>query len=155
MAGSVIEGQVKLRRHIIGVKQDQTNAGRREVPYPALDGGALAKRDYTRLEAAVPRGDSPFKAWMHKIDFQLPRGRNLAVVSRLSKPIFLCAAASTRGLALGKDAAIFRKACAMGPEGIVSKPLSARYRSGPSRDWIRVKNPDSPAMTRTREAERR
>jgi ATP-dependent DNA ligase len=92
---------------------------------------------------------------MHKIDFQLPRGRNLAVVSRLSKPIFLCAAASTRGLALGKDAAIFRKACAMGPEGIVSKPLSAPYRSGPSRDWIKVKNPDSLAMTRTREAERR
>jgi ATP-dependent DNA ligase len=43
----------------------------------------------------------------------------------------------------------------MGPEGIVSKPLSAPYRSGPSRDWIKVKNPDSLAMTRTREAERR
>jgi hypothetical protein len=36
---------------------------------------------------------------------------------------------------------------------IVSKRLSAPYRSGPSRDWIKVKNPDSLAMIRAREAE--
>jgi hypothetical protein len=36
----------------------------------------------------------------------------------------------------------------MGLEGIVSKRLTAPYRSGPSRDWIKVKNPDSPAMRR-------
>jgi hypothetical protein len=28
----------------------------------------------------------------------------------------------------------------------VSKRLSAPHRSGPSRDWLKVKNPDSPAM---------
>jgi bifunctional non-homologous end joining protein LigD len=39
----------------------------------------------------------------------------------------------------------------MGLEGIVSERLAAPYRSGPSRDWIKVKNPDSPAMTRARE----
>jgi hypothetical protein len=33
---------------------------------------------------------------------------------------------------------------------VVSKRLSAPYRSGPSRDWIKVKNPDSPAMARFR-----
>jgi bifunctional non-homologous end joining protein LigD len=43
-------------------------------------------------------------------------------------------------------ATVFRQACAMGLEGIVSKRLTAAYRSGPSRDWIKVKNPDSPAM---------
>jgi hypothetical protein len=37
----------------------------------------------------------------------------------------------------------------MGLEGIVSKRLSAPYRSGPSLDWIKVKNPDSPAMGET------
>jgi ATP-dependent DNA ligase len=37
---------------------------------------------------------------------------------------------------------------AMGLEGIVSKRLSAPYRSGPSRDRIKVKNPNSPAMIR-------
>jgi bifunctional non-homologous end joining protein LigD len=48
-------------------------------------------------------------------------------------------------------AVVFRHACKMGLEGIVSKRLSAPYRSGPSRDWIKVKNPDSPAMIRARE----
>ena len=48
-------------------------------------------------------------------------------------------------------ATVFRHACAMGLEGIVSKRLTAPYRSGPSRDWIKVKNPDSPAMVRHRE----
>jgi bifunctional non-homologous end joining protein LigD len=50
-------------------------------------------------------------------------------------------------------ATIFQQACRMGLEGIVSKRLTAPYRSGPSRDWIKVKNPDSPAMIRAREAE--
>jgi hypothetical protein len=32
---------------------------------------------------------------------------------------------------------VFRYACKLGFEGIVSKRLSAPYRSGPSRDWHR------------------
>jgi bifunctional non-homologous end joining protein LigD len=48
-------------------------------------------------------------------------------------------------------ATIFRQACRMGLEGIVSKRLSAPSRSGPSRDWIKVKSPDSPAMARRSE----
>jgi bifunctional non-homologous end joining protein LigD len=48
-------------------------------------------------------------------------------------------------------AVVFRHACKMGLEGIVSKRLTAPYRSGPSRDWLKVKNPDSPAMRRARE----
>jgi bifunctional non-homologous end joining protein LigD len=48
-------------------------------------------------------------------------------------------------------AEVFRHACAMGLEGIVSKRLSAPYRSGVSKDWIKVKNPDGPAMIRHRE----
>jgi bifunctional non-homologous end joining protein LigD len=48
-------------------------------------------------------------------------------------------------------AVVFLQACRMGLEGIVSKRLTAPYRSGPSRDWIKVKNPDSPAMVRHRE----
>jgi bifunctional non-homologous end joining protein LigD len=50
-------------------------------------------------------------------------------------------------------ALLFTHACRMGLEGIVSKRLSAPYRSGPSRDWVKVKNPDSPAMIRAREVE--
>jgi bifunctional non-homologous end joining protein LigD len=46
---------------------------------------------------------------------------------------------------------VFAAACRMGLEGIVSKRLTAPYRSGPSRDWLKVKNPDSAAMLRHRE----
>jgi bifunctional non-homologous end joining protein LigD len=49
-------------------------------------------------------------------------------------------------------ATVFLHACKMGLEGIVSKRVTAPYRSGPSRDWIKVKSPDSPAMRRGREA---
>jgi bifunctional non-homologous end joining protein LigD len=48
-------------------------------------------------------------------------------------------------------ATIFQQACKLGLEGIVSKRLTAPYRSGPSRDWLKVKNPDSLAMIRARE----
>jgi ATP-dependent DNA ligase len=47
-------------------------------------------------------------------------------------------------------AVVFRHACKLGFEGIVSKRLDAPYRSGCSRDWLKVKNPESPAMRRVR-----
>ena len=36
---------------------------------------------------------------------------------------------------------LFAAACKLGLEGIVSKKLDAPYRSGPSKTWIKVKNP--------------
>jgi bifunctional non-homologous end joining protein LigD len=46
---------------------------------------------------------------------------------------------------------MFRQACAMGLEGIVSKRRDAPYRSGRSPHWIKVKNPDAPAVKRIAE----
>jgi ATP-dependent DNA ligase len=46
---------------------------------------------------------------------------------------------------------VFQQACRMGLEGIVSKRLSKPYQSGRSQHWLKVKNPDSPAMARARE----
>ena len=43
---------------------------------------------------------------------------------------------------------VFQHACRMGLEGIVSKRLGSRYRSGPSRDWLKFTNPAAPAATR-------
>jgi hypothetical protein len=43
-------------------------------------------------------------------------------------------------------ATVFEHACRFGFEGIVSKRLSASYRTGPSRNWIKVKNPNSPDL---------
>ena len=45
---------------------------------------------------------------------------------------------------------VFRHACKMGLEGIVSKRLGSLYCSGRSRDWLKMKNPAAPAV---REAE--
>jgi hypothetical protein len=39
----------------------------------------------------------------------------------------------------------------MGLEGIVSKRLGSRYRSGRSKDWLKFKNPESPAVKREAE----
>src|SRR5215831_6806335 len=36
---------------------------------------------------------------------------------------------------------VFRHACKMGLEGIVSKRLGSRYRSRRSKDWLKFKNP--------------
>jgi bifunctional non-homologous end joining protein LigD len=43
---------------------------------------------------------------------------------------------------------IFKHACALGCEGIVSKRLGSPYRSGRSLHWIKVKNPKAPAVKR-------
>jgi ATP-dependent DNA ligase len=52
---------------------------------------------------------------------------------------------------IGPD--LLRKACEFGLEGIVSKRQDRPYRGGRSPHWIKVKNPDSPAMTRAKEVE--
>ena len=46
---------------------------------------------------------------------------------------------------------VFRHACKMGLEGIVSKRIGSRYRSGRSPDWLKFKNPDAPAVKREAE----
>jgi ATP-dependent DNA ligase len=48
----------------------------------------------------------------------------------------------------GDAAVMFRHACKLGPEGIVSKRRDAPCRSGGSKTWLKVKNPASPAMRR-------
>jgi bifunctional non-homologous end joining protein LigD len=46
---------------------------------------------------------------------------------------------------------VFRHACKLGFEGIVSKRLGSRYRSGRSKDWLKFKNPEAPAVKREAE----
>jgi bifunctional non-homologous end joining protein LigD len=43
---------------------------------------------------------------------------------------------------------VFRHACKLGLEGIVSKRLGSRYRLGRSPDWLKMKNPNAPAVKR-------
>ena len=74
------------------------------------------------------------------------RKRTLARLLRRSHP----------GVALnehfdGDGAVVFKHACALGCEGIVSKRLGSSYRSGRADSWVKVKNPDAPAVRREAE----
>jgi len=46
---------------------------------------------------------------------------------------------------------VFREACRLGCEGIVSKRLGSIYRRGRSPLWLKVKNPNAPAVRREAE----
>jgi ATP-dependent DNA ligase len=46
---------------------------------------------------------------------------------------------------------VFRHACKLGFEGIVSKRLGSRYTSGRTRNWLKMKNSAGPAVKREAE----
>ena len=49
----------------------------------------------------------------------------------------------------GDGGEMFKAVCKLGLEGnIVSKKLDAPYKSGPSKAWVKIKNPKAPAATR-------
>jgi bifunctional non-homologous end joining protein LigD len=48
----------------------------------------------------------------------------------------------------GDGGQMFKAACKLGLEGIVSKKLDAPYRSGPSKAWLKITNPKAPAAAR-------
>jgi bifunctional non-homologous end joining protein LigD len=51
---------------------------------------------------------------------------------------------------IGPD--LYRAACNMGLEGLVSKRRDRPYRSGPSTHWVKNKNRNHPAMSRVRDS---
>jgi bifunctional non-homologous end joining protein LigD len=48
-------------------------------------------------------------------------------------------------------ATVYREACKLGCERIVSKRIGSPYRSGRSAHWVKVKNPKAPAVKREAE----
>jgi hypothetical protein len=52
---------------------------------------------------------------------------------------------------VGDGAKVFREACKLGCEGIVSKRVGSHYRSGRSTAWLKTKNPAAPAVRREAE----
>jgi bifunctional non-homologous end joining protein LigD len=48
----------------------------------------------------------------------------------------------------GDGAEMFKAICKLGLEGIVSKKLDSPYKSGPSKTWLKIKNPKASAATR-------
>ena len=52
---------------------------------------------------------------------------------------------------VGDGEIVYRQACKLGCEGIVSKRLGSLYRSGRSKQWVKTKNPAAPAVRREAE----
>jgi len=75
------------------------------------------------------------------------RKATLASVLRKSRPGLRL----NEHLEHSEGAVVFQHACKMGLEGIVSKRLGSRYRSGRSPDWLKFKNPAAPAVRREAE----
>jgi bifunctional non-homologous end joining protein LigD len=50
-----------------------------------------------------------------------------------------------------EGAIVYRHACALGCEGIVSKRRGSPYRPGRSDHWLKIKNPSAPAVRRLEE----
>ena len=75
------------------------------------------------------------------------RKATLASILRKGKP----GVRLNEHIAHPNGAAVFQHACKLGAEGIVSKRLGSRYRSGRSPDWLKFKNPEAPAVRREAE----
>jgi ATP-dependent DNA ligase len=54
---------------------------------------------------------------------------------------------------VGDGDIVYQQAWQLGCEGIVSKQLGSTYRSGRSRQWVKIKNPAAPAVRREAEEE--
>jgi bifunctional non-homologous end joining protein LigD len=74
---------------------------------------------------------------LRKLPLRLPKNNLARLLARRADGIHL--APFEQG-EIGPD--LFRAACDMMLEGLVSKRRDSRYRAGPSRDWIKVKKPE-------------
>ena len=74
---------------------------------------------------------------------------------RLAGLLWLCrrTASALNETFTGDGTVIYKHACALGCEGIVSKRLGSPYRAGRSAHWLKVKDPAAPAVRREAEEE--
>jgi bifunctional non-homologous end joining protein LigD len=115
----------------------------------SLDGEAAgAGADWIAVFDALHRRHKATDAMLYTFDLlerSLPLGDRKAKLAKLAKLLARAPVGIVFNEHTDEDGAVvFRHACKMGLEGIVSKRLTAPYRSGQSRDWLKVKNPDVP-----------
>ena len=90
--------------------------------------------------------------------YQVDDLRDLPLIERKRRLAKLIGRAKRRAIRFiehlaGDGPTVFEHVCRMGLEGIVSKRTDAPYRSGPSKTWLKSKNPASEAVRREREEE--
>jgi bifunctional non-homologous end joining protein LigD len=120
----------------------------------ARDDGAT---DFSALRSALASRDDRDAVFLYAFDLLELAGQDLRqhpwLERRAALAKLICGAPT--GIVLsehlhGDGAAIFRHVCGLGLEGS-SKRRDAPYRSGRSSDWVKVKNPASPAVLRVQD----
>jgi len=126
-----------------------------------LSDPATGISDFDALRLALARREGSPAAFLFAFDLLALDGQDLRAepwqVRRETLASLLRGAKRNGGLRLsehldGDGTAMYRHACKLGLEGIVSKRRDAPYRSGRSPHWIKVKNPEAPAARRIEEA---
>src|SRR2546421_312494 len=90
--------------------------------------------------------------WLHEIKhdgFRMLERRKVLLIRLLAKAPVVGLQVNDHIVEPGD--VVFRHACQLGFEGIVSKRLGSPYVSGRSRHWIKNKNPQHPAVKREAE----
>jgi len=86
---------------------------------------------------------------MRKLPLHLRKNNLARLLARRVDGIFL---SDFEQGEIGPD--LYRQACLLGLEGLVSKHRDRPYRAGRSPHWIKVKNPKSPAIVRAKDIKR-
>ena len=126
-----------------------------------LDGEAVllgvdGRSDFDKLHGRQHNDEVQFYAFdvlmsdgddLRKLPLSMRKANLARLLARRVNGIFL--SDFERG-EIGPD--LFRHACLMGLEGLVSKRNDRAYRAGASPNWVKVKNPEHPAMARVKDA---
>jgi ATP-dependent DNA ligase len=167
--------RLMVRREGVRVRCFTKNGYDWTARFPAIVDAALRLKAQSFLidgEAVIPRHDgmSDFRALrsrashqavLYAFDLLLDEDadlRDLALIERKRRLARLLGRARRRAIRLvehltNDGATVFEQVCRIGLEGIVSKRTDAPYRSGPSKTWLKSKNPMSEAVRREREEE--
>jgi hypothetical protein len=110
----------------------------------AVPGGALAADDALKAQELETR----FRVRdLRALPLHMRKTNLVRLLARRPEGIFV--SEFERG-EIGPD--LFRAACRMGLEGMVSKRRDRPYRAGRSPHWIKMKNRKHPAVERVKEA---
>ncbi|MGC1563488.1 MAG: hypothetical protein WA820_27075 [Bradyrhizobium sp.] len=114
-----------------------------QISMRCIPASTTSKCSFTPFDMLAGEGDD-----MRQLQLSMRKANLARLLARRTEGIFI--APFEQG-EIGPD--LFRAACNMGLEGLVSKRQDRPYRGGPCSHWVKVKNRNSPAMKRAAEVD--